>query len=114
MYICSLCRLHGDMSLDDVEQQDAKKGHFELNSHIDNFNEKIKIKINKSIEDKFVDIIFDFNKLVNNHIHSDLHFKEIIREKLKKIKRKIKNINVLYQKYINTEILQRTMMIIHN
>ena len=50
------------------------KGHFKLKSHIDNFNEKIKIKINKSIEDKFVDIIFGFNELNNNHIYSDLHF----------------------------------------
>ena len=56
----------------------------------------MKIKINKSIEDKFVDIIFDFNKLKSNHIYSDLYFKEIMKEKLKKIKRKIENIDILY------------------
>ena len=66
------------------------KGHFKLKSHIDDFNEKIKIKINKSIEDKFVDIIFDFNKLKNNHIYSDLHFKEIIKEKIKENQKKNK------------------------
>ena len=49
--------------------------------------------MNKSIEDKFVDIIFDFNKLVNNHIYSDLHFKDIIIEKIKENQ---KNINISY------------------
>ena len=96
MYICSLCRLEGDMSLDYEEQQNVKKGHFELKSHIDNFKEKEKIKINKSIEDKFFDIIFDFNKLVNNHIYSDLHFKDIIIEKIKENQKKTKNINISY------------------
>ena len=81
MCICSLCRLEEDMSLDHGEQQNVKR-HFKLKSHIDNFKEKIKIKMNKSIEDKFVDIIFNFNKLMNNHIYSDLHFKDIIIEKI--------------------------------
>ena len=66
------------------------KGHFKLKSHIDNVNEKIKIKINRYIEDKFVDIIFDFIKLKNNHIYSDLHFKEIIKEKIKENQKKNK------------------------
>ena len=95
MYICSLCRLEGDMSLDFEEQQNVKKEHFQLKSHIENFKEKIKIKINKSIEDKFVDIILDFNKLANNHIYSDLHFKDIKIQKFKKDQKKI-NINILY------------------
>ena len=72
MYICSLCRLHGDMSLDDEEQQNVKKGHFKLNSHIDNFSEKI--KINKSIEDKFIDkfklsLKFLFEQLQYHYIY---------------------------------------------
>ena len=46
LHICSLYSLYGDMSLDDEEQQNVKKGHFKLKSHIDNFKEKIKIKIN--------------------------------------------------------------------
>ena len=48
---------------------------------------KIKIKIYKFIEDKFVDIMFDFNKLKNNHIHSDLHFKEKTLKNQKKNKK---------------------------
>ena len=91
MYICSLCKLNKDMTLAYEEQQNVKKGHFKLKLHINNFNEKIKIKINKSIEDKFVDIIFDFNKLVNNHIYSHLHFKDIIIEKIKENQKENKN-----------------------
>ena len=90
VYICSLCNLEGDLSLQPEEQYNVMKGHFKLKSHIDNFNEKIRIKINKSIEDKFVDIIFDFNKLNNNHLYSDLHFKEIIKEKIKENQKKNK------------------------
>ena len=67
-----------------------KKGHFKLKLQIDNLNEK-KIKINRSIEDKFVDMIFDFNKLKNNHIYSDLHFKDIIIEKIKENQKENKN-----------------------
>ena len=90
VYICSLCNLENDLSLRSEEYYNVMKGHFKLKSHIDNFNEKIKIKINKSIEDKFVDIIFDFKKLNNYHIYSDLHFKEIIKEKIKENQKKNK------------------------
>ena len=80
--MCSSCDLKRDLPLNPEDHYNVMKGHFKLKSHIDNFNEKIKIKINKSIEDKFVDIIFDFNKLKNNHIYSDLHFREIIKEEI--------------------------------
>ena len=101
-YICSLCELEADLSLDDEEQYNVNKSHFELKSHMDKFNEKIKIK---SIEDKFVDIIFDFKKLKNNHIYSDLHIKEIIKEKIKenqKDNKKYKCTILKIRKYIDT------------
>ena len=101
MYICSLCNLDGDMSLDKEEQQNVKKGHFKLKLHIDNFNEKIKIRINKSIEDKFANIIFGFNKWKNNHIYSDFHYKDIIIEKIKENQKENKN-----YKYTILEILK--------
>ena len=96
VYKCSLCDLEEDLSLDIEEHYNVMKDYFKLKSHIDNFNEKIKIKVNKSIEDKFIDVIFDFNKLKNNHIYSDLHFKEIIKEKIKENQKRIKSINILY------------------
>ena len=54
-----------------------KKSHFKLKLHIDNFNKNVFIKINKSIEDKFIDIIFDFKKLQNIHIYEDLYLKRL-------------------------------------
>ena len=74
---------------------------------------KIKIRINKSIEDKFFDIIFDFNKLKNNHIYSDLHFEKIIKEKIKENKNTNKNKKYKYiilkmHKYRNIETHGKT------
>ena len=59
-YTCSVCDLKIDQSRClTYEQLDAKKGHFKLKLHINNFNKYVNIKTNKSIEDKFIDIIFD-------------------------------------------------------
>ena len=58
-----MCKLEDDYSIHWTERLDVKKGHFKLKLHIDNFNKNVNIKINKSIEDKFIDIIFDFKKL---------------------------------------------------
>ena len=88
VYMCSLCDLEGYLSLNPEEHYNIMKGHFNLKSHTRNFYEKIKIKINKSIEDEFVDKTFDSNKLKNDHIYSDLHFKEIIKEKIKENQKK--------------------------
>ena len=90
VYMCSLCDLERDLSVDIEEHYDVMKGYFKSKSHIDNFNEKIKIKIDKSIEDKFVDIIFDSNKLKDNYFYDDLHFKEIIKEKINENQKKNK------------------------
>ena len=76
-YTCSLCDLETDLSLHCTEQLDVKKEHFKLKLHIDNFNKNVSIKINKSIENKFVNIIFDFEKLHNINIYEDLHLKKL-------------------------------------
>ena len=72
-YICSVCKLEDDLSLHWTERQYVKRGHFELKLHIDNFNKNVSTKINKSIEGKFIDIIFDFKKLQNIYIYEDLY-----------------------------------------
>ena len=79
-YICSLCDLEWYSSLITLDQSDVKKGHFKLKLHIDDFNKNVKIKINKSIEDKFIDIIFNFKNLRNTHIYGDLYLKEIMKK----------------------------------
>ena len=70
-YTCSVCKLEDDYSLHWTEQQFVMKNHFKLKLHRDNFNKKISIKINKSIEGKFVDKIFDFKDLITTKIYED-------------------------------------------
>ena len=82
IYTCAVCKLEKDYSLDLEEQQHVMKDHFKLKLHKDNFNEKISIKINKSIEGKFVDIIFDFKDLITTTIYEDLYLKKIMKEKV--------------------------------
>ena len=84
-----MCDLEQDLSLIILDQLDVKKGHFKLKLHIDNFHKNVNIKINKSIEGKFIDIIFDFKNLQNIHIYEDLYLKEIMK-KIKKVKRNYK------------------------
>ena len=40
IYICSLCELDTDLSLNEEDQYNIKKDHFKSKSHIDIFNEK--------------------------------------------------------------------------
>ena len=75
-YTCSVCKLEDDLSLHWTEQQDVKRDHFKLKSHKDNFNKKISIKINKSIEGRFIDIIFDFKEFLTTTIYEDLYLKK--------------------------------------
>ena len=77
IYTCAICKLENDYSLHWTEQQDVMKDHFKLKLHRDNFNKKISININKSIEGKFVDIIFDFKDLINTTIYEDLYLKKL-------------------------------------
>ena len=39
-YICSLCDLEWDLSLEDEDEYNVKKDHFKLKSHINEFNKK--------------------------------------------------------------------------
>ena len=80
-YICSVCKLEYDYGTHIDKQQLVMKDHFKLKLHRDNFNKKISIKINKSIEGKFVDIIFDFKDLITTTIYEDLYLKKIMKKK---------------------------------
>ena len=75
-YVCSVCDLERDLSRHD--KQLVTKDHFKLKLHKDNIDKKISIKINKSIENKFVDIIFDFNDLkCLTGIYEDLYLEKL-------------------------------------
>ena len=96
LYKCAVCKLEKDYSLALEEQQRVMKDHFKLKLHKDNFNKKISIKINKSIEGKFVDIIFDFKDLMTTTIYEDLYLKKIMKGKVKENTKKIKNTKLPY------------------
>ena len=103
-YTFSLCKLEDDYSIHWTERLDVKKDHFKLKLHIDNFNKNVNIKINKSIEDKFIDIIFDFKKFQNLNIYKDLHLKNIMKMKINENKKKNKKykytILKIYKEYV--------------
>ena len=101
IYICSVCELEGDLSLDCLEQEWVMKKHFKLKLHIDNFNTNVSVKIKKSIEGKFIDIIFDFKKLQNNHIYEDLHLKKIIKKKVNENRKENKEYKTTILKIYN-------------
>ena len=99
-----MCKLEDDYSIHWTEQLDVKKDHFKLKLHIDNFNKNVNIRINKSIEDKFIDIIFDFKKLQNLNVYEDLHLKNIMKMKINEKKNKNKKckytILKIYKEYV--------------
>ena len=97
-YICSVCKLEDDFSLYWLEQQYVKKSHFKLKLHIDNSNKKVFVKIRKSTEGKFIDIIFDFKKLQNIYIYEDLYLTKIMREKVNENKKENKKYKIIILK----------------
>ena len=112
-YNCSLCKSEDDYSIHWTERLDVKKDHFKLKLYIDNFNKNVNIKINKSIEDKFIDIIFDFKKLQNLNIYEDLHLKNIMKMKINENKKKNKKykytILKIYKEYVYSFIKNNTI-----
>ena len=94
-----------------IGQLNVKKDHFRLKLHIDNFNKNVYIKINKSIEDNFIDIIFDFKKLQNLNIYEDLHLKNIMKMKINENKNNKYKYTILkiYKEYVYSFIKNNTI-----
>ena len=109
-YTCSVCKLEDDYSLHWTEQQFVMKNHFKLKLHRDNFNKKISIKINKSIEGKFVDIIFDFKDLITTTIYEDLYLKKIMKEKVNKNTKENKKYKITILKIYARHAISRNTM----
>ena len=74
IYKCKICSDNLSVSID----------HFNSKEHIDNFNNNIKLTINKSIKEKFIDIIFKFKKTNEGAFLNDLHFKKIAKQEINK------------------------------
>ena len=71
-YKCKLCSNDLTVYID----------HFNTKEHIDNFNKNIEITTKKSIENKFIDIIFKFKIYKPGTFLNDLHFKKIAKQKI--------------------------------
>ena len=110
LYTCAVCKLEKDYSLNWTEQQFVMKDHFKLKLHRDNFNKKISIKINKSIEGKFVDIIFDFKDLITTTIYEDLYLKKIMKEKVNENTKKNKKYKTIILKIYTKHADLRNIM----
>ena len=53
------------------------KDHFDLKFHKDSVNKFLAINVKKSIEDKFIDVIFKFNMNIKDTFYKDLYFKKL-------------------------------------
>ena len=74
IYKCKICSDNLSVSIN----------HFNSKEHIDNFNKNMKLSINKSIKEKFIDIIFKF-KITNEGAYlNDLHFKKFAKQVINK------------------------------
>ena len=84
-YICKICDKELNVDID----------HFESKEHINNFNKNIEIRTKKSIEEKFIDIIFKFKITTKDAFYNDLYFKKVVKQKVRENTIKDKNINII-------------------
>ena len=73
IYICKICG----------ENLNACIDHFKSKEHINNFNKNIEIRTKKSIEEKFIDIIFKFKITTKDAFYNDLYFKKVAKQKFR-------------------------------
>ena len=77
-YICMICDFKRDLLHNSpLEGQLVIKDHFDLKFHKNNVDKNLKINIKKSIEDKFINIIFTFNIYEADAFYQDIHFKKL-------------------------------------
>ena len=63
-----------------IDSEIVDKEHFETEEHIKKFNSVCKIKIDKSLEESFIEIKCKFIDNRYNYVYTDLYFKKCIRE----------------------------------
>ena len=71
--ICKICAKELSVDID----------HFKSKEHINNLNKNIEIRTKKSIEDKFIDIIFKFKITTKDAFYNDLYFKKVAKQKVR-------------------------------
>ena len=91
-YICMICHFKRDLSHSSpLEGQLVIKDHFDLKLHKNNVDKNLTINIKKSIEDKFIDIIFTFNMYEADAFYQDIYFKKLFTNTILNNQKKDKN-----------------------
>ena len=91
-YICMICDFKRDSShKSPLERQLVIKEHFDLKFHKYNVDSNLTINIKKSIEDKFIDIIFTFNIYEACAFYQDIYFKKLFANTILNNQKKDKN-----------------------
>ena len=73
-YICKICD----------KELNVDNNYFESKEHINNSNKNIEIRTKKSIEEKFIDIIFKFKITTKDAFYNDLYLKKVAKQKVRK------------------------------
>ena len=77
-YQCLICNFKIDLShITPIAHTLVIKDHFDLKFHKDDVNQNLTISVKKSIEDKFIDIIFSFGITLKNAFYRDSYFKKL-------------------------------------
>ena len=78
VYQCLICDFETDLShTTPLENTLVIKDHFDLKFHKDSVNKNLIINVKKSIEDKFIDVIFTFGVKEKEAFYKDLYFKNL-------------------------------------
>ena len=91
-YQCLICTFKIDLShTTPLEHTLVIKDHFDLKFHKDNVNKNLTISVKKSIEDKFIDIIFTFDINTKDAFYKDSYFKKLFSITILKNQKEGKN-----------------------
>ena len=78
VYQCLICDFKTDLShTNPLENTLVIKDYFDLKFHKDSVNKYLTINVKKSIEDKFIDVIFTFDMKEKDAFYKDLYFKKL-------------------------------------
>ena len=78
VYQCLNCNFKNDLShATPLEHTLVIKDHFDLKFHKDNVNKNLTISVKKSIEGKFIDVIFKFDINIKDAFYKDFYFKKL-------------------------------------
>ena len=91
-YQCLICTFKIDLShTTPLKHTLVIRDHFDSKFHKDNVNKNLTISVKKSIEDKFIDIIFTFDINIKDDFYKDLCFKKLFSNTILKNQKEGKN-----------------------